>query len=943
MTSELKVRAESSQTVRSLSALSLDCLERVLWYDEDNAALHLLLSGDKPLLSKIQRSRQLSVKWISSSYLDWSACTPLLKQLPQLQSLRLTTWSPHLLCKGLMKGEILPSSLTSLSMNFGGVLALLNTRYQRAASLFGNLSNLDSLTMACEAPQADHEGGEIDITNFPSSLRRLSITSFGTPQNPTNQRYLAYYHYSVFNIRYLPPNLETLVLDVVPAIPSDNDSSGIQDGGAPRELAILIGYGVTGNMGALTNLSMWLTPQHPVDLRFVAENLKRLEAIGGSVQIHLQNALLPKKPIRTVFPKLQSLRAERYKLTDWIQLEDLPPTLTELAASFYMDSDSSETLSRLNTAYQASKDGSMPHAVPMNFRILEDLDAHKRAKTTSFLPPKHYSHFPNVFLSPDQCIGVSAKLPKHVSSVTCDSNLASLKHLPASVIQLIIATAVDSNDLRTINWTAVLHSVQSLYLGQIFPVELVAHFSPHLQRLTISAHDQAVLRELTARANDGHLPGLNRLTLNDTPHGKNHKDACVELSLDTVPRVIKTLYVQQRVQFSKNPALGLQLHPSLTDLTIIPNVEPMELIPQLPPTLRTLHAVFFPAINLANVEEALALMQLKERVPLLKSLSIGLNKQSKELAHHNGWIEPLTPLNRPRVSFSKWLSLPNRLKMFYARSRLPGTPSSHKEMSRAFAYASLPEGLSMLWVAYPREKGYATSYDLKDITRAINDTFIRPTLQFQLPLIGVFLRDPTHETNTHMPYNYWRHEEAAKPFPPQLSLLQSEDVSSASVLSAIYYAKTGTLLGDHSSQDRTPWRSISEMLLHLVNVSSWLVLAFYMPWGWQAHSLLKLYMWSNIVGSAIAFPLSFNKWRKSGPMPPLSFLGNLLARTATGKTLSTLAAFGILSFMSLKGNLALTFATSNTNYGWAARGAGFFVAFVSYLFRNTLVYRLRGV
>lgn len=957
MKSDSSFGATSSKTVHRLSALSLDCLERVLWYDGDNSALRLFLTGDKPLLAKLQRSRVLSVKWISSAYLDWTACQPLLKQLPQLQSLRLTTWSPTLLCLGLMEGEVLPSSLTSLSMNFGGVFSLLNTRFNYAASLFGNLSKLDSLTMVCKAPQGDHEGGEIDIAQFPSSLRSLSLTSFGSPQNPTNTRYTAYYHYSVFNIRYLPPNLETLVLNVVPAIPNEDDG-GIQDGSQPKGLALLIGYGIPGNLSFLTNLSVWLTPQHPVDLRFVAANLKRLEALGGFVQIHLQNALLPKRPIHSVFPRLQALRSELYKLSDWNQLEDLPPTLTELGVSFTSDFEGSEeTLSRLNTAYTAAEAQSiaLKHAAPMGLRYIEDMGPTRSRANLPFAVPQHLlPYFPNAFFSskrrngPITCKDLDS-VPKNVSQLTFESiKLSALQRLPPSVVQLDIyaldVTKVNMNNLASLNLTEALRNVQSLLMTPILPIELVPHLSTRLEHLSISGHDETVLQAITDRGNAGHLPNLTSLALSDRPLGYRSKTDLVELSMATIPKSVQKLVVMKSAQFSKDASLALHLHPSLTDLSITPDVAPLELLPQLPATLRVLHVTFSPAINLAVVEDALAIMQLKERVPRLKSLFVGLNKKNQAQTPF-GWIDPLSPLNRPRVSVSKWLSLPYRLKMLYVRAMLPGSLDTFKTLSRAFAYASLPSGLSTLQVAYPREKSRATSYDLSDITNSLYETIALPAIKYQLPLIGTLMGVPAHETNSSLPRSFWRSQAEAKPFPRHISHLQTEELSCRNVLTAIYYrASGGSLFGQWSPESQTPWRSISEMILHLVNISSWLVLAFFMPWGWQANSLLKVYMWSNIIGSAIAFPQSFLLWYKSGKTSPyFSPLGNTLIKSTRGRILGTITAFTIISAISLKGNLALTFALTNTNYGYGSRAAGLFVAFVSYLFRNTIIDRTRGL
>lgn len=129
-----------------LSTLALDSLDRILHFAGDNDVLRLILTGNPVLSNKIKRCGSLSVSWESCAYFNFNACLPLIRAFSNLKSLRLTTWSPHLLALKRLDQAHFPSTLTSLELDFNDALGILQSVHGR--TIFQGLPLLESLSIS---------------------------------------------------------------------------------------------------------------------------------------------------------------------------------------------------------------------------------------------------------------------------------------------------------------------------------------------------------------------------------------------------------------------------------------------------------------------------------------------------------------------------------------------------------------------------------------------------------------------------------------------------------------------------------------------------------------------------------------------------------------------------------------------------------------------------
>ena len=645
---------------RSISSLSVDCLDTILSYSGHNAAAYLILTGNSTIISKVRRTGTLSVRWESTAYFDWNTCKSLIESFQHLRSLHLTTWSPQLLGREYLKATLFPPTLTSLELDFYDVFRILDTDHW--CGLFNNVLNLESLTIS--SPNEYHT---IYFEEFPKTLRSLRLLaphytsiSSGTPRTV-----------------YLPPNLETLHLL---ARPSSRFIELLEHEFCGR---------IPGHLESLTDLSLRLSVGDKLDLSSIASRLRHLEVMHGDVFVNSVQALY-NAPTRKLFPRLESLKTNNCAIVDWIQLKSLPPTLTHLRVPFGDSERESQTaIGPLNAA---SNDHELPtHALPRNLRHVEMLKLSKVKHC--FMPPEIICHF-TALVSPcytfSNCMQDILNLPNTLTSLSLNVvQLSWLKLLPPSLQSLKIVDLSIPDDtcllysghppsapVSSERPPEILRGLTALRItGRNFPLPLIPLLPLSLISLTIYAGETHALIALARHQRNGLLPELKSLRVKGA-RGPYNSHAQIELSMDSIPPLIRTLSLRGDICFPKDPSQSL-CHHSLTSLMIPQPMDPLELLEHLPSSLRLLKTEFSRALDLADPEQALELYLL----------GFQRNLHLREL-HLRGipYLEPWcwkTPARSELTSrLASWLKLPMPLKMIYIRSIWHWIWIQHEQFNR---------------------------------------------------------------------------------------------------------------------------------------------------------------------------------------------------------------------------------------------------------------------
>ena len=298
----------------------------------------------------------------------------------------------------------------------------------------------------------------------------------------------------------------------------------------------------------------------------------------------------------------------------------------------------------------------------------------------------------------------------------------------------------------------------------------------------------------------------------------------------------------------------------------------MELLPEIPPQLLVLDVMAFPKLDLNEYTNALVLYNFGQRVKGLKVLDIGNSKRYVP----GEWIQYVSetgedaPFVKHPLTFKKWLQLPTSLKVLYFCQYLNLPTSTLDHVSQWFASSCLPRGLSefsMNGEIYIQPGFNFIGFDLVSWVYNYWYYLAIPTIKYQLPLIGLVGTLPgfskSFEALNAREYDWIV---ATRSLPPQLS---GGTYKFTHVIPHLFYKQTRQNIVDIPvtprvvAQNRPEWHSPLESFYHLSNSLTGLILAFTLRSSLSHHPWLSYYLWSSIIGSALAFPISTFRWLRS--------------------------------------------------------------------------------
>ena len=324
---------------RTLSVLSVDCLDYVLSFDVPNGVVNLILTGNKPLIKLLLQTTRLSLSWSKSGFIYWRQATSFVNMFSRLQSLSLNSWSPLVLSLGPINPGFFSTNLRRLTLRYNGCAALLrDTHHPR---IFPRLLVLEELTVHDESTTETIIS--LDKIRFSPHLRSLCIQSSG--------------HLDLFPvIRYTWTHLSALPA-VLTAIYLHGDLNSDSD---------LLHW--PSKLSSVTDLSKSIAPHQSIDISAIGEGLKRLGFSGGSiVGVKGIDHSASTRSIKHCFPVLETLVTNAYRFDLNCHLPDLPPSLTEMAVDF-------STGPILSDAICSTQGGVAQYPLRDSFRLLAPYD-----------------------------------------------------------------------------------------------------------------------------------------------------------------------------------------------------------------------------------------------------------------------------------------------------------------------------------------------------------------------------------------------------------------------------------------------------------------------------------------------------------------------------------------------------------------------------------------
>ena len=852
---ELDLRREKSpESKRQLVSLPLDVLDLILWFSSTNAYANLLMAGDRLLSTKLRKTRHLTLQWESTSYFDWYNCKSLILSFHRLESLRLTSWSPELLCRQRLESDLFPSTLMTLTLNFRGALELLGPFGHIMQEPLLHLTQLHTLNVSQAHPSTS---ADIDFRQLPSSLTSLHIHAPGKN-----------YRYHVNELHYLPPNLTSLSLQL-----------NFYDHLGP----IVLGQGVPGELASLTDLSIRLCSRNSLEINLVSSHLKRLHVLNGMILYKGLDLLSPDSHLHLAYDwPLESFKSNVYHF-EWSNLVCFPPSLTEIgAANMELHNDDLDVLKHMNEDFIA-QGASCRHTAPINLRSIElykpgiTLDPH----LLPFLPNLAKVSPPLVHVERTSLQTLPKGLNQHLITMP-DINLKDAYRLPTflnslSVDRFLLYTSSHSHDTVNIAQKSQprsetqfddfilhpaldppMHGLRSLDIHIEFSEELIAYLPRTLEKFS-APMSESTTKLFTIHVNDNAgLPYLSELTF--APH-LNPSSSVQECSLLTVPKSITRLVVKNSVSFSKSANMRLLHHSKLMDLTFAVAIDPVVALEEFPSQLKFLHFCFSTGLDLNDVKASLALYNFGRRMHNLKVLSLRDDEAAGTTL--------LTPMARhsahPLPTLLQWMQFPMKLKALYLIKSLRLGHKTYAHASELFFLSCLPRRLSAFhapsWSIHTTI-GYRGSY-VSRIAYFLS-FILMPAIRFQIPLLDPFCGIRIGYLDTHHTTNLYLDVLVR---PPQLSVPMSANDSweeSAILNCGLFANVTGHRMEYTFSKPRqlvAPIRfSPAPSAFHISNVLLWLLVSYLYPVSKVAHPWLWYYQWANIVGSSIAFPFVFGKW-----------------------------------------------------------------------------------
>ena len=927
----------------------------------DNAAFLLFLTGSKRLSSKLFRTRDLCLKWTHYAYFSWYDCASFLSCFSQLKALHLTTWSPELSSRERLEPDLLPATLTDLTLDFYDALSILSSSSALVAPLFSKLVSLAHLSISQKCASAAYE---LDFSHFPSSLRSLHLSSIPSLN--------AAPWINASTLSSLPLNLESLSLIDI-SITSDSHL-------IPVAISCVSPTHGGRCQTSLKHLSLSFLDHlgYPIEIMFVGPQLRTLDTknvddiLYGSFSILNPNPKSPPyhlpaiayrtgravhppptdvsfaRPISTLpsvlFPSLTTLgyNAVHYSFS-WHHLERFPPTLTCLKAPFHLELDPSETLATVKELNNKFTEDQMPeHALP---KLIERLHNSAIEMNSSVL-----SQFPKLRVCSDlqPLSRIDCNLPPGLLYLSLEKlQPAQVGLLPPGLTSLTVDHFLPdgADDWDTIGPTLNLYVQQlpaglkhfDLRLSPLVP-PMIGYLPYHLEELsaiascrTMRALKSAIDGQRTvfsfnsnqgppsdpqsapvaSISAQGRLKSLRKLKIGH--RFTTAEPESLEVSLDTIPQNVTHLTLTSPPFVAVAESASIRHHTSLQTLVIVERaaMDPMELLPEIPPQLQVLSCTFSSSLDFNDYRCGLVWYNFGQRLTGLRELHI----ESYPVSHWMIALNTTDKYKRPSLpSFSIWTRLPTSLRHLLVLKYLRMPPRTLETASLRFAYHCLPRGLAILKTHENQNNHF--SRDLLhrlnvDILVAGSNIWYRvliPMIKLQFPLLlgGLALTASHCWTSTFLTPSFATWLAKFHWLPPNLSV-------SPLAQDGIYELSTGnppertSQIPSKLPKHRRGFVSPSGHLLHLSNVLVGLLFAYMFRISKVQHPWLWYYQWLSIAGSAISFPFCLYQYLRSKGRPHAR---DLLSHSSYSSQFVVTFGGSTIANMVMSGLLILPIATN---------------------------------
>lgn len=451
-----------------------------------------------------------------------------------------------------------------------------------------------------------------------------------------------------------------------------------------------------------------------------------------------------------------------------------------------------------------------------------------------------------------------------------------------------------------------VYPLTDLRLSVHFRFDWIPLLPPSLEKLSITIVNFDLLAMLN-RANP--CPNLTSLFV--------VVDGPIQLLKLNSSHTPSTLTHLQLALPDKSPfSLDLVNHKNLTSLQS--NTACLtHILPGMPPNLKKLVVGLNRSVDLANPDQVMVLYGMNNMVPLLRELLIYAEATDENMDGH--WLKVLSPQNPPQLSLSRWISLPWSVKRFYAHYYLTRYKASHDWDCELFALSCVPRSLSILRLP----KKLSVNLLQVDLVKLLQ-RYLLSTLKFQFPLLG-------------LPLIHWPMPDNSDPLiaalPKRLSNLAVSRDSLAGVCDCIMRNASGFAQTEYSTPlpDRYSYWWL-EPIYHVMNTVSWLAIAQFGPSSWTNKPLLRGYMLTTAIGSAITAPILFWNIHRAGlVLPELKSLAwHSIQITMMSSTVFSLFA-----------NLTLAYGLGSTHQSRWSRGLALATSGFITLVRNLGVQALR--
>lgn len=773
----------------------------------EDGLIKLLLVGNRLLRHRIRHISTVTAHWMSSAFYDWQRCIPFLSSFPGLKTLTLSTKEINHLTTEAFSLEILPTTLTSLTLQFPEATACFEDSRAR------NLHRFPSLTYLHASEQGEARSALVLLDDFPPTLLHL---------------YLDLRSHSIKNqaaLGVIFPNL--LTLDV---------RKGKLKLRAPTPPHLThLGIGARWNTPYFDIASMSKTLQF---LRLYSGELIYEGQPLGHLQSHGEAGHPRGLTLRTIFPLLHTFILPHSREYDWRILETLPLSVTRIGGNFSVWDENDTTCEKMNHLHATTEGPDRPGA-PMMIRLLER-------------PTPGISTILHCFPLLENLSVISRfrtdQLPRHLRSIDVTALKGPITQLPSTLTSLECEELdiEPDQDLRSSYSTPLFPFLTTLIVSH-FPVfSDVIHALPRtLETLSAIFTDIRPMEVLAEKANVKHqLPLLTFLSVEfrhdpirypifiqrDTPR----IDSEPLIDNELLPASLTFLQLSGDYRITLPPSnQSFAHHPRITTLRLLRPVHPATVLPQIPKQVLHLRVNFSAPINLNYPAMVQALLDLP---PHLRSFQID---------DSTAWFTPTK-----HASLFTWTRFPKSYVewRFELLRRLPWAGKGLLSHSEEFTASCLPRTLSTFKASYalnPNTRSTEKEKRMQFVGWLIENALLW-LFTLRLPLFGLINSLTPPNTMDILKLNQESHKRIISALPPNMSSFSP----GLGRLETSFQTRLSALTVGHAKTQATyQKRYCTKVLYHCVNLLVWTMVLLFRP---SFGSPPLFFQWINLMGSALA-------------------------------------------------------------------------------------------